>query len=71
MSLKTWLDARPWAAIEAEEREERERRATVNLKLFDPRIDVSADAHYIVRNLVIWFLVVPIGFGIIVWVLTR
>jgi hypothetical protein len=38
---------------------------------FDPRTQVSADAKYIVRNLVIWLLVVPGVLGLATWLLTR
>jgi hypothetical protein len=43
----------------------------IKLKLFDPLTQVSADAKYIVRNLVICFLVVPIVLGAIIWLVTR
>jgi hypothetical protein len=54
----------PIATIVAEEEA---RRA----KPFDSRTEVSADAKYIVRNLVIWFLVVPIIVGVILWAAMR
>ncbi len=38
---------------------------------FDPRTQVSADAKYIVRNLVFWFLVVPTVLGLVLWAVTR
>jgi hypothetical protein len=36
---------------------------------FDPRVEVSADAKYIVKNLVLWFLIAPIVLGILAFVL--
>jgi len=33
---------------------------------FDPRREVSADARYIVKNLVLWFFILPILLGILV-----
>ncbi len=36
---------------------------------FDRRTEVSADAKYIVKNLVLWFLVAPIVLGILCAVL--
>jgi hypothetical protein len=72
MSLKTLLDSRPAIAIAAEESEERRARETAMVvRVFDPRTDVSADARYVVRNLVLWFLVLPIALGIIIWAVTR
>lgn len=39
--------------------------AEIEKSKFDPRYDVSADAKYLVKNLVLWFLVAPIVFGIL------
>lgn len=38
---------------------------------FDPRRDVSADAKYIVKHLVLWFLVLPLLLGIIVLAISK
>jgi hypothetical protein len=38
---------------------------------FNPLTQVSADAKYIVRNLVLWFLVLPAVVGALIWALTR
>jgi hypothetical protein len=38
----------------------------VSIRHFDPRAEVSADAKYIVKNLVLWFLVLPLLIGILV-----
>jgi hypothetical protein len=42
---------------------------------FDPGTDVSADARFIVRqltwNLVLWFLVVPLILGFLLWAVSR
>jgi hypothetical protein len=38
---------------------------------FDPRTQVSADAKYIVRNLVLWFLVLPAVLGALLWAITH
>jgi hypothetical protein len=59
--VKEWLDERPGAAaIEADE----QRAAAIH---FNPRTEVSADAKYVVRNLVLWFLVLPALAGLLVW----
>jgi hypothetical protein len=63
--LKDWLNERPGvAAVEAEDRARRERLATA---VFDPRKEVSADAKYIVKNLVLWFLVLPALLALLIW----
>jgi hypothetical protein len=38
---------------------------------FDPRTEVSADAKYIVRWLVVWFLVVAPFVGAFIWLLIK
>jgi hypothetical protein len=38
---------------------------------FDPRTEVSADAKYIVKQLVLWFFVAPILLGILFAVISR
>jgi hypothetical protein len=48
------------AAIEADE----QRAAAIP---FNPRTEVSADAKYVVRNLVLWFFVLPALLGVLVW----
>jgi hypothetical protein len=74
-SLKQWMDARPPAAVEAEEREEQRLRATqteeIESKPFNPRTEISADARYLLRNLVLWFLALPVGLAIVLWAITR
>ena len=40
-------------------------------KPFDPLTQVSADAKYIVKNLVLWFFVLPLLLGILVYGLSR
>jgi hypothetical protein len=69
MSVRTWLDSLDTPKDVNEERAEPEeaRRAMP----FDPRLEVSADAKYIVRRLVIWFLLVPVGIGIFLWAISR
>jgi hypothetical protein len=57
MTLRTWLDN-----LDAPKTIE---------GVFDPRIQVSADAKYIVRSLVIWFFVVPLVLGALFWLITR
>jgi hypothetical protein len=56
------MDYSPGAMlIEAEEKA----RAVAPVLSFDPRKEVSADARYIVRNLVIWFLLVPLAIVVV------
>lgn len=44
-------------------------------RAFDPLTDVSADARFIVRqltwNLVLWFLVVPLILGFVLWAVSQ
>ena len=44
-------------------------------RAFDPLTDVSADARFIVRqltwNLILWFLVVPLILGLVLWAVSR
>jgi len=68
-TIKEWLNESPGAAaIEREEREMTEKAA----RPFDPRVDVTADARYIVSrmtwNLVLWFLIVPGVVGAALWI---
>jgi hypothetical protein len=56
MAVKEWLNEAPGEA---------EAARPVEIRAFDPRLDVSADAKYIVKNLVLWFLVAPTVFGIL------
>lgn len=53
------------------EQRQAERRAHLKDKVekltenpFDPRTEVSADAKYLLKNLVLWFLVLPLLLGI-------
>jgi hypothetical protein len=54
-------------AIQADER----LAAATPTKPFDPRTEVSADAKYVVRNLVLWFLVFPPLLALLVWALSN
>jgi len=45
--------------------------AEVTVRVFDPLTEVSADAKYIVRRLVLWFLVLPLILGALLWAVTR
>jgi hypothetical protein len=38
---------------------------------FDPRTEVSADAKYIVKKLILWFFVLPLVITIVVFAATR
>ena len=38
---------------------------------FDPRTEVSADARYVVKYLVLWFFVLPIVLGILALGLSK
>ncbi len=67
--IKEWLNERPGAA--AIEADERRAAATAAATPFNPRTEVSADAKYVVRNLVLWFLVVPALIGLLVWGLSN
>ena len=70
MTLKSWLNEAPGAA--AIEREEATRLQTgAAVTPFDPRTEVSADAKYIVRLLVIWFLIVPTVLGAVLWIASH
>jgi hypothetical protein len=66
--IKAWLNERP-----GEKTAEIEAQAAVELasRPFDPRTQVSADAKYIVRRLVFWFLVVPLALALFVWIITH
>ena len=55
-------------AITPRANEEAERGS---VRPFDPRTEVSADAKFIVKQLVLWFLVLPIVLGAILWVATH
>jgi hypothetical protein len=63
--LKEWLSERPGAA--AIEADEQRAAATAASKAFNPRTEVSADAKYVVRNLVLWFLVLPALLSLLIW----
>ncbi len=66
--LKEWMNESPGAAaIQADE----QRAAATPAKPFDPRTEVSADAKYVVRNLVLWFLVLPPLLALLVWALSN
>ena len=66
--LKEWLnESSGAAAIQADE----QRAAATPAKPFDPRTEVSADAKYVVRNLVLWFLVLPPLLALLVWALSN
>jgi hypothetical protein len=65
---REWLNERPGAAaIEADDRAV----ATVAAMPFNPKTEVSADAKYVVRRLVLWFLVLPAMLGLLVWGLSN
>jgi hypothetical protein len=86
MSVRTWLNNRPGARlIEAEEARTRvaqenltlaeqvmaTRENLANQRPFDPRVDVSVDARYIVKQLVLWFVVLPPLLALLIYVLYR
>ena len=68
-----WMSAR--LRDSSEERvlvEERERRVRANdTKPFNPKYDVSADAHYMWARVFVWFWVVPVVVGLIVFLVNR
>lgn len=76
MSLKAWMNESPGAtAIEREEKQSRAETKILDAIPFNPRTDVSADAKYIVHrltwNIALIFIVLPIVFAVIAWVLTH
>jgi hypothetical protein len=74
MTIRTWLDSLDEPKTTARDVTTQEAPSSdvrITLREFDPLTQVSADARYIVRNLVIWFLVVPIVLGLIIWGITR
>jgi hypothetical protein len=71
MTLKEWLNESSGAKLDEAEAA---RRATVPQPIvtpFDPLTQVSADAKYIVRSLVLWFLVLPAVLGLLLWAVTT
>jgi hypothetical protein len=71
MSVRTWLDSLDEPKTKPVDRCTPDDDVPSVVVPFDPRTQVSADAKYIVRNLVIWFLVVPIVLALVVWALSR
>lgn len=71
MSLKSWLNERPGAAvIDAEEAQRRVESSTA----FDPRTEVSADAKAIIGRLTLLLFWLPIGIAalcLLVYALAR
>lgn len=65
MSLKEWLNSSPGARLDEAEAARRAAEPERKIPPFDPITQVSADAKYIVRNLVLWFLVLPIVLGLL------
>ena len=60
--VKQWLSESNAAAAATEEMWRRQEAEKLSLP-FNPRVDVSADARYIVNQLILWFLIVaPIVF---------
>jgi hypothetical protein len=63
--VKEWLNERPGTtAIEADEQRAAATAASIP---FNPRTEVSADAKHVVRNLVLWFLVLPALLSLLIW----
>ena len=71
MSLKEWLNERPGAKLDEAESVQHAAESERLPASFDPHTQVSADAKYIVKNLVLWFLVLPALVGLILWAVTR
>lgn len=68
-TVKEWLNERPGAKLDEEEAA---RGDAMPVALpFDPRTEVSADAKYLLRNLIIWFVALPAALGIVIWLVTR
>jgi len=51
--------------VQAEVKDEIERRKEELAKPFNPKTDVSADAKYLWKNILIWFWVVPAVAGLV------
>lgn len=62
MSLKSWLNERPGAAVI--EAEEAQRRVEASSE-FDPRTEVSADAKAIIRRLTLLLFWIPLEIAIV------
>ena len=77
MSTKEWLNERPGLKWEEEEAARKGFIATKPIQEseedepFNPFTDVSADAKYIVHRLIVWFFIVPLLLGILLWLITR
>jgi hypothetical protein len=78
MSVKEWMKDRQGpqqpGALKWEQPDNEEKRAVLEPDVrapFDRRTEVSADAKYIVRKLVLWLLVLPTVLGLIVWAISR
>jgi len=69
MSLKTWLNERPGAAVI--EAEEEARRSATPVAPFDPRTEVSADAKAIMTRLTILLFWLPLVLGVLAYLVTR
>lgn len=59
MSLKSWLNERPGAAVI--DAEEAQRRVESSAAPFDPRTEVSADAKAIISRLTFLLFWLPLG----------
>lgn len=68
MSVKAWLNETT-EGQRLQQAEDARRAAEPQPKAapFDPITQVSADAKYIVKHLVLWFLVLPVVLGVLVW----
>jgi hypothetical protein len=67
MTFKEWLNDSPGARLDEAEAARRASEPERKILPFDPITQVSADAKYIVRKLVLWFLVLPIILGLLLW----
>lgn len=71
MSLKSWLNESPGAKLEEAEAARSADDSELEDEPFDPLTEVSADAKYIVRRLVLWFLVLPVLLGLLILVINS
>ena len=46
----------------------RRKLATEQATPFNPKIDISADAQYLWKRIFIWFWVLPLAFGLLIYI---
>jgi len=71
MTIREWLKESPGAKLDDAEAARRAAEPKSDPLPFDPLTQVSADAKYIVRRLVLWFLLLPAVIGLILWLVAK